>query len=57
MLDRTVLAEMRDRAMRYPLGSPENDAFIAAIVRLDHAEDDARTDAAIMRSWKARGAV
>ena len=52
-----AVAHCRERARTYPLGSPEHEAFLVALVRIDCAEEDARIDAAIMRSWRARGLV
>ena len=45
------VAHMRERAKAYPVKSPESEAFLVALVRHDCAEEDARIDAAIMRSW------
>jgi hypothetical protein len=47
---------MRERAKCYPLGSPEREAFTVAIVRHECADDDARIDAVIMKSWRLTGA-
>ena len=52
-----IVRQLRERARAYESGSPEREAFIAALVRHESAEYDARIDAVLMRSWRLRGAV
>ncbi|MFL5861160.1 MAG: hypothetical protein ACJ780_10305 [Solirubrobacteraceae bacterium] len=47
--------QLRERSRAYESGSPERDAFLVALVRYEYAEEDARIDAVLMRSWRARG--